>query len=75
MSDHFCIESEGGRVVGYTVQCRVCERKILVEMVMFRTIHHQTPLVTCAGCLTLQDDFREAQPAISKQLDEWRKEE
>jgi len=72
MSDSYYIPGERAlSVMGHLCKCRKCGRKILVELVLIGVPHHDTPIVTCSECLVLDSEFRNKNPDIAKQLDEW----
>lgn len=71
--DGYYIEPEEGGlgVIGYTLACRNCGRKVLVEMALIGTVHHSTPSVTCAECLKVTENFQERFPDIAESILKW----
>ncbi len=62
----------------YKLKCRQCNRKILVEMFMFGTIHHHSPSATCAECLKktgITKEFQKQSSKVSQDIEEWINEE
>ena len=72
--DHYSVNYKEGSVIGYFLECSKCEKKILVEMILFGPPHHQKPSATCAECLEVMERFRKEQPKITEQIESWAKE-
>lgn len=74
MNDTYFVQSsDGASLHGHMLQCGVCGRKILLEMVVNGTQHHSGETVTCAECLHINKEFGDKHPEIVARIEEWRR--
>lgn len=70
------IKGEAGLdLVGHLVKCKVCGKKIIVEMLIesnFDTLPTNVQ-ATCLECMKVCDEFREGNPKVTAQIEGWKK--
>jgi hypothetical protein len=57
--------------LGYLLQCRKCQRKIVVDCVLNGTNHNLGVYAICAECVKLEGDFKEKFPEQAKAIEEF----
>lgn len=74
MSDTYAIDGpDGYSLHGTMLECKVCKRKVLLELFVNGTKHHLSETVICAECLHINEEFRDEHPEIVEQIEEWMK--
>lgn len=59
-------------LMGYLLQCPVCNRKIIVETALIGANHNASVFATCAECLKVNDKFAEEYFEIVNQIENWK---
>ena len=62
----------GTGIIGYCLQCKKCHKKIMIELTMIGTSHHLSPVITCAECVSLTEEFQQKHPDITQQIKDWK---
>ena len=59
-------------IVIYYNKCYVCDREIMIEIVINGTNHNIAVQPTCKECVDLSDEYRARHPDLANEIDEWK---